>query len=458
MKKIMQNRIFAAIVLLLTLLFAMIGGHSYLPALAATKYSSALEDLQKDTSFNVNDYPYIANDYSIELIQIAESTDDELFVYTYQPCQKTTYLVATDINMSLSESPNGMKVYPLIFVNCSGTLCKYKVKGLTVSTESVRYYNITSISREWNKDIDDGTGNDNVQNTVPYSVGILWKAVTENGEVRYGYNLTETIEITEMYVDHLRYSTGFHFIGFSKCDSHYVAFSTDKKIDKLMEAEVFYFSQSVVVDKTMGIVSSEKRGEEVSQKAVLSEIDSVTVGGGLFAKTYTWNRIQSVSDFIATESLSDTTKDSLQNTKWILRFAETDYSSTGDYKVKQETSTEISRVRILRLKFETDEKVYNLGVVSASQTGDRIPGNTNQNELDFGKTFFSGNSSWWVYLVVFAFAMIVLVVLGFVFPVFGKGLLVVLKWIGIILWQIISLPFKGIAALVQKIKDKKDGG
>ena len=64
-------------------------------------------------------------------------------------------------------------------------------------------------------------------------------------------------------------------------------------------------------------------------------------------------------------------------------------------------------------------------------------------------------------LVVLAIA---LPVLSFVFPVFGQVLKTVFSalWTGVvwllkgILWLVL-LPFKGIAALVRKIKDKKDG-
>ena len=60
-------------------------------------YTTALEDLSKNNAFNENDYPANANDYIIEVITIAESEDNELFVYTYQPAQ---YNNATSINIA----------------------------------------------------------------------------------------------------------------------------------------------------------------------------------------------------------------------------------------------------------------------------------------------------------------------------------------------------------------------
>ena len=45
-----------------------------------TSYSDVLDDLQKDGNFNVNDYKIIENDYSLQVIQIAESENKELLI------------------------------------------------------------------------------------------------------------------------------------------------------------------------------------------------------------------------------------------------------------------------------------------------------------------------------------------------------------------------------------------
>ena len=57
-------------------------------AYAESGYSGVLDDLQKDDSFDESHYPAIADDYSLKLIQIAESVDGELFLYVYQPSGK----------------------------------------------------------------------------------------------------------------------------------------------------------------------------------------------------------------------------------------------------------------------------------------------------------------------------------------------------------------------------------
>ena len=47
--------------------------------------SGVLEDLSKDVSFNTENYLSNAKDYSLSVIQLAESADKELFIYVYQP-------------------------------------------------------------------------------------------------------------------------------------------------------------------------------------------------------------------------------------------------------------------------------------------------------------------------------------------------------------------------------------
>ena len=52
-------------------------------AYAESGYSGVLDDLKKDGGFDESNFPAIADDYSLKLIQIAESVDSELFLYVY---------------------------------------------------------------------------------------------------------------------------------------------------------------------------------------------------------------------------------------------------------------------------------------------------------------------------------------------------------------------------------------
>ena len=48
-------------------------------------YSNVLDDLKKDPSFDPNDFKIDSDDYSLNVIQIAESDDGKLFLYIHQP-------------------------------------------------------------------------------------------------------------------------------------------------------------------------------------------------------------------------------------------------------------------------------------------------------------------------------------------------------------------------------------
>ena len=73
-------RVFVIIIICALTLFPTSNGVAF----AATNvYSDVLEDLQKDEKFSKDDYPVNETNYSLKLIQIAESKDKELLVYIY---------------------------------------------------------------------------------------------------------------------------------------------------------------------------------------------------------------------------------------------------------------------------------------------------------------------------------------------------------------------------------------
>ena len=375
-----KSKLIYSFLTLLLLITVVIGGRGVYPAYAATSgYSDVLTDLQKSEEFKVADYPDNPKDYAIKVIQIAESTAGELFIYTYQPCQKTTYLVATEINMSLNESADGTKLYGLTLLNTNGVFGKYKVEGVTVSTSATRYYNLTSIYRKYLKGIDEEPGNDNEKNEVAFEVGQRWTAYTNGGAVSYGYTYIDVVKITEKYCGYLRYFNGFKFFPDS-CDAHYVAFSTDRRMDRLIEAEVEFKKMPLIYGVPM-------YDEPIAAKATLSEMDEVsTQADGLFAKKYTWQRIENITDFKSGKELTDETLQGLTGKQWVLSFCETTYSERHTLGGKLErTYTKVSEVTVLRLEFETDGIVYNLGVVDNKQSGSDKPGNK-----DSGFDFLQG--------------------------------------------------------------------
>ncbi len=465
------------IILLIVITFNIFSCISMLVYAETPNSTNVLTDLQKDPNFNVADYKDKSDDYSIQIISIAESTAKELLIYTYQPAQRTCYLLATCVNMSLSKNVADTKLFNLELLSSEGVFAKYKVKDLKVSDNDCRYYNITSIYRAWNEDLDDPSGNDNITNEVAFRVGKLYKALTIDGKVIYGYEIEKTIEIIKPYTGFLQYSNGFFLYNHS-CRSHYIAFDTDMPIDELYEARVSYVSQSVI--RQIGGVTGDKfeYGKELPEiKDLNGDMDGSNNANGLFSKKYKWKRIQKSEDFIKDpqNDLKEDVKQKLKETKWVLRFVESDYTyksgaSSGLIVIDTEEYTKIEEVSILRLKFRTGKDLYDLGAVSNKITGSYTdPDNNNTNELDpLGWLWRKicefleklGIPVWaFILIIVLIFLAILLPVLGLIFPVVGQALKVVFKAIGkLIKWLfnalvwIISLPIKCIVLIVNKCK------
>ena len=151
----------------------------FVNATTNSDYTDVLDDLNKDSSFKISDYPVIHPDYMFEInndlnpnndqlhmevIQIAESSSNELYIYVYQPCDPYIELYATSILLSDEYSANGQDIYPNIFVlelvSTYNQFDKYVVKDFQISNESYRYYNLVTLYRSFNSDIDvllDGT-------------------------------------------------------------------------------------------------------------------------------------------------------------------------------------------------------------------------------------------------------------------------------------------------------------
>ena len=462
----MQNELkdnlrrFAVLLLLAVLLFVVLWG-GQTTALSAyaesTSYSDVLDDLRKDENFSPSTYPTVANDYSLQVIQIAESTGKELFVYVYQPSGQAKDLRASSINISLKPRVEiaDVRNYKLTLLNSSGVFYKYRVDGLTVSSDTTRYYTITTIYRPFDETIDKQADHGNTVTEVDYKVAKEYCFSTINGEPYSRVLDVETIEITDKFVGFVRYSDGFKlYVG--ACDSHFVAFNTDRDIDRLLEADVYYTSQSYSWSFVPFAGENETFGEKQDNYAYLEYTQKVEhSGGGLFAPTYTWDRIETVEQFISenetfqnvysgaiidvnvANTITEEGKAALKGKQWVLRFAETSYSLNGGASgATTSFSTLVGDVTILRLKFETDGIVYNLGTIDNKQTGSDKPINEEHYEVGLSDT------GKWILAII---ALILLfVVLGPILPYIIKA----------VVW-VVMLPFKAIAAIDKAMKKKK---
>ena len=409
-------------------------------------YSGVLYDLEKSENFNMSDYPARQGDYSLKVITIAESEDSELFAYVYQPSGQSKNIQASSVNISLGIGDDlSYKNYKLKFINSDDVFYKYAVEGLTVGFSPQRYYAVSSIFRPFDEDIDKQAEDGNRITEVVYEVAKQYCFTTKDGQPYVETVDIQTIEVTDKFVGFVRYLDGFNlYVG--ACDSHFVAFDTDKPMDKLLEADVYYTSQSYSYTVAPFVGESEHFGEKQDNYAYLTYTDRVEhTGGGLFAGTYTWDRIETVDEFIAENEgwqnvysgaiidvnvgseITEEGKAALQGKDWVLRFAETKYSITSGMGTTSSSSTLVGDVTILRLKFETDGKVYNLGVIDNKQTGSDKPVNEETVTVTVKEDFKR----------ILSIILLVLIIL--------------------LLLPVIRLIFKGIGRLFHK-KDKQDYG
>ena len=206
-------------------------------------YTDVLEDLKVSEDFDADSYKINEKDYSLQVITIAESEDKELFVYVYQPCT-TLGIRATTINISTGVKDNlNYKNYKLKFVNSRGVFYKYVVEDFIVNNDEVRYYDISSIFRAWDNNLGDKNADAGTISEVPFAVGKQYTMSGYGKDVSCSCSDIELITITDKYVGFVRYYTMWADWIQANTDSHFVAFSTDKQIDKLMEADVYFKTQ-----------------------------------------------------------------------------------------------------------------------------------------------------------------------------------------------------------------------
>lgn len=462
-------------------------------------YTNVLDDLKKDPNFNENEFSEKNDDYSLQVIQVAESENGLLFLYVYQPCFNSKKLFATGVNLSIFEVANGTQLYNLTFVNNSDVFCKYLLKDFKVSENSTRYYNISAIYRKWENDVDGETGNDNTANNKSYQVGAVFKVETIDGEKKYSKNPTYVVNIIDPYTGYFIYTASSPvpkpgLIGggsWEITDSHYVAFSTDWEITQLKNADVHYYYKSAngIANTFYGFDCGQtvEYGKEQNTTAFVShdKQETVDVGDSYFwgtKKKYTFDTIQTTAEVIATEkNLTDATKENLQKRQWVLRFLTTERTQVETnilgYKKYKVGFTKVERVTVLRLEFDSNGKIYNLGAVSDTYTGSGKPGNAEEKEPETLLAWLErmtglSQKSWkgiFIAVPILIVIAILIPIFSAIFPVFGNCVVTVLKGLGngvmlvfriianiiifllkAVIW-VILLPFRAVAALFKKI-------
>lgn len=343
-------------------------------------YTNVLTDLEKDEDFNKSSY-IPSTSGSIEFIQIAESSYKELFIYIFVENASIDDMQLLSIKISTNSENLDFKIYKLKELSNKDRFFKYLVLDFEVSTLSIRKYDITSIHTKHPLYTYDSSGT----SEHAFAVNESWTAETINNQVSYSKLEMDVITITDKKVGFLRYDDGFRLSQLAKCDSHYVAFDTDKEIDKLISADVHFWSREYSCSQGLGLSGEKNYQDYVGHYVHLNYLEEVSnEQSGWFAKKYTWNRIETIDTFMENETLSEETITEIKNMNWVLRFYETEYDIIFGTSVTSEYGTEVSEVTLLKLTFETNGKTYNLGVIDniTNDTSPEDPDNTTGGQKD----------------------------------------------------------------------------
>jgi len=439
---------------------------------SASDYTNVADDLMSDSNFNFADYPsydvsHVINVNSddnttndipyAQVIQIAESSSGELYIYTFQPINETIEIVCSSIKLSVDFASNSnirnVKVYYLELLSTYKNFCKYLVKDFEVCSETYRYYNIVSIYRLFNNELDTNiTGGEITEKDI--SVGQQWCAYYLNDDVVYEMNTFNTLELNVDCGGFLDFNNGItlgNFFGsFQRGSMWYICFSCDDYIiKKIYDADLSYKIRDISWTTGLGL-SKEDTLEEGKWSddipLTLLETDTGTFEGeGLGAKTYTWNRISSSKKFVENMeaqniSFTDEAKTDILERQWVFAFTETERNVISGIGNTTTFTSEIGDISILRLHFmDINNKTYNLGVVADKITPDNIADGLGSG---LNLTFIEDG----IYKILMIIGLLILlVILSFIAPI-----ITIFKTLFQAVWYVISLLFK-----VFKKKSKK---
>lgn len=492
-----RTKIYAILLIIITLFTTVF---TPLTAFAKTTASSnVIDDLSEDSSFDIADYPLMSYDTFnavntdenpnnnvdfIQVLQIAESEDNELFVYTYQPLNNVSDITASSISFATEESAlhdmaikndmTGFVKYELECVSAEGSLKKYKVKDFEVGNGYYRYYCISEIERPFDTLLDKVISDTTITDYKAHTVAQAWCCYYYDNQLKYEMVTLDVVEITPTHTGELLYANGVTWgslIGKkNSCCSHYIAFNVDNySVDKIIDASLVYKyreyetqtlkQEGFMVDEESS-VTSYPNGEDFKNVPLdIYETDVVSYEGkGLWAKEFSWNRIMTGTDFV--EKFEDqggnwdsTIKATVKGSQYVFAFCETDYerSQTVDVgqgqlpvttTITQIKGTEVAKVDILRLKFVSNGVTYNLGVVGDTTSSDgKADGVADDLEIDMS---FFNEAFEKIISIIMLLVLVVIIVNVFVpviLPLFKLLVKAVSALLSIIV-SIITLPFR----------------
>ena len=376
----------AKIVLCLALLFVMGGECLLSPFLVkaeanTSKYSNVLDDLKKDKTFSAENYPLDGTRNDLQIIQVAEGNNQELFIYVYQPGYETKDYSARFVVMGfddfLNKNPN-YDSYSLTLINKSQQFAKYLVNGVNVKSDEFRYYNIISVLRDFDSNVDEQSELVDGYKCKSFPVGSLWTASTYNGEVIYKHENIEIVDIDIFASGSVQYKNGFHFY-VSRCDAFYIGFNIENyDADRIIDADVKFSYHKETKKSIAGLFPQVEVGDQYTVYRLLSENDKAsTVGSSIVSgKKYSWNRIQTGIEFaqyLKSQDVVDSSVDDLQNCQFIFNYFESSHTYESGLDGEKEKYFVVDEIMVLRLHFVVDNVHYNLGCVSDIVSADGDP-------------------------------------------------------------------------------------
>ncbi len=441
------------------------------PVYAATD-ETVLRELQSDPNFDVENYPDNPKDYSLQVIQLAEDKDKEIYIYAYQPAHNSIDLLGTKVSISYGYSVDGAglspQVYDLELCSTSGVFDKYHVKGFTPSKDGDRYYNIVSIYREYNSVID--SSDETFPTTdIAYSVGQQWYVYDLNDSRHYEMNTFNTMPVDTVFNGNLKLEDGFKWdeiFGFDGlCDMWLYCFNAeDYKIQHIYDADLTYSSKDVVENARRNYAWEEwtytydYSNEVYNKKISLKDTDVITYSGdGLFGRTFEWHKILSSEEFLQRidelgVSITQEQRGKIESSQWVFTFLQTSRTEfyPPDYaNLRHEFEyTDVYDVGLLRLHFQDfSGNKYDLGVVNSLTDPDNIADGTGN--ADFGTAIKLAFEEFWENFIMVVGLMVgligIIILLNFVAPV-STLLNYLIKAIA----YVISLPFKFFKWLLKK--------
>lgn len=461
--------IVASTIWLIFMLFVM--NYSVFASTSISDYTNVADDLMSVSDFDFADFPSldfydvydknndvdITNDIPyVQVIQIAESSSNELYIYTYQPINETVEILCSSVKISADFSSNSniknIKVYYLELVSTYKTLCKYVVKDFEVCSEAYRYYNIVSIYRYFNEDLDNNVvGGEITEKDI--SVGQQWCAYYLNDKIIYEMNTFETLKLDVGFSSHIEFQNGItwgNLLGSFKSGlAWFVCFNCEEYIiKKIYDADLTYRIRDMSYSYGLGLDGSPNYGKWSDDIPVyLTDKDiGIFEGEGLGAKNYSWNRISTSAEFIENmkkqniEFVAEDRETILEN-QWVFTFLETEETFDSVSGTTTTFTKDVGNISILRLHFmDINHRIYNLGVVADKIDPDNIASGLGSGlDLNIFDEMFQK--------IMMLIGIIVLIVLLCV----CAPLLNIIITVGKVLFKaigfVISLPFKLIGSL-----------